>query len=59
MEVRSGKICIHTRIQTHTYAYTRASTQTKANFLSFLGRKVPKYVGFEVAKVVTVMSDVL
>jgi hypothetical protein len=59
MEVRGGKICIHTRIQTHIYACTRASTQTKANFRSFLGRKVAKYVDFEVAKVVTVMSDVL
>ena len=41
-----------------THKHSRAQA-LKSKFLSFLGRKVAKYVGFEVAKVVTVMSEVL
>jgi len=46
-------------VQTDPHISIHTPKHSKANFLSFLGRKVAKYVGFEVAKVVTVMSEVL
>jgi len=50
---------LHSHAHTDPHICMHAPKHSKANFLSILGRKVAKYVGFEVAKGVTVMSEVL